>query len=152
MKKVWAVRNSEDGVSPVVATILLVAITVVLAAILYVMVSGIGNLGSISPPVISTSKGNNLHNYTWTITAIGGGRLVLKDEVFVQLKNETEFVITTVMLENASGTHGFKYTPGSTGDYISTGDVFSLDKAYNLGTTITLVNTGATGQYTILYI
>jgi len=37
MKRVWMGRK---GVSPVIATILMVAITVVLAAVLYVMVSG----------------------------------------------------------------------------------------------------------------
>ena len=37
-KKKW----TEEGVSPVIATILMVAITVVLAAVLYVMVMGIG--------------------------------------------------------------------------------------------------------------
>jgi len=34
-------RKDEDGVSPVIATILMVAITVVLAAVLYVMVTNI---------------------------------------------------------------------------------------------------------------
>ncbi len=40
MKKIWKRRN-EEGVSPVIATILMVAITVVLAAVLYVMVIGL---------------------------------------------------------------------------------------------------------------
>ena len=39
MKKVW----KEEAVSPVIATILMVAITVVLAAVLYVMVISMGN-------------------------------------------------------------------------------------------------------------
>ena len=39
MKKIWNER-SKEGVSPVIATILMVAITVVLAAVLYVMVMG----------------------------------------------------------------------------------------------------------------
>lgn len=41
MKKIWNVRKEKEGVSPVIATILMVAITVVLAAVLYVMVMGI---------------------------------------------------------------------------------------------------------------
>ncbi len=40
MRKIWKQRN-EEGVSPVIATILMVAITVVLAAVLYVMVIGL---------------------------------------------------------------------------------------------------------------
>ena len=42
MKKIWKIRKDKEGVSPVIATILMVAITVVLAAVLYVMVIGIG--------------------------------------------------------------------------------------------------------------
>lgn len=38
MKKIWKTRKGREGVSPVIATILMVAITVVLAAVLYVMV------------------------------------------------------------------------------------------------------------------
>ncbi len=40
MKKLWKAKNDKEGVSPVIATILMVAITVVLAAILMVMVMG----------------------------------------------------------------------------------------------------------------
>ncbi|MCJ2532119.1 MAG: type IV pilin, partial [Candidatus Thermoplasmatota archaeon] len=36
-----AIRKDRKAVSPVIATILMVAITVVLAAVLYVMVSGL---------------------------------------------------------------------------------------------------------------
>jgi len=42
MNKIWAVRKDSEAVSPVIATILMVAITVVLAAVLYVMVLGFG--------------------------------------------------------------------------------------------------------------
>jgi flagellin-like protein len=45
-KKGWKNRN---GVSPVIATILMVAITVVLAAVLYVMVSGYMEGGATTP-------------------------------------------------------------------------------------------------------
>ncbi len=48
MRKVYKMRD-EDAVSPVIATILMVAITVVLAAVLYVMVIGFGSGGSSTP-------------------------------------------------------------------------------------------------------
>ena len=51
MKKIWSIRN-KDGVSPVIATILMVAITVVLAAVLYVMVIG------FTPPNNNASAGS----------------------------------------------------------------------------------------------
>jgi flagellin-like protein len=50
MRKVYKNRN-EEAVSPVIATILMVAITVVLAAVLYVMVIGMGSGGTQSAPV-----------------------------------------------------------------------------------------------------
>lgn len=46
MKKMW---KNRSGVSPVIATILMVAITVVLAAVLYVMVMGFGGNPSSTP-------------------------------------------------------------------------------------------------------
>lgn len=49
MKKIWAVRKDSEAVSPVIATILMVAITVVLAAVLYVMVLGFGTDTSSTP-------------------------------------------------------------------------------------------------------
>ena len=58
------IRSDREGVSPVIATILLVAITVVLAAVLYVMVSGlltpVGNGPQIIGVVLSkTGDGKN---------------------------------------------------------------------------------------------
>ncbi len=46
MKKSW---KNRSGVSPVIATILMVAITVVLAAVLYVMVMGFGGGSGQNP-------------------------------------------------------------------------------------------------------
>ncbi len=47
MKKMW--KKNTKAVSPVIATILMVAITVVLAAVLYVMVMGFGGDGGSTP-------------------------------------------------------------------------------------------------------
>jgi flagellin-like protein len=49
MKKIWKIRKDSEAVSPVIATILMVAITVVLAAVLYVMVMGFGTGGNTAP-------------------------------------------------------------------------------------------------------
>ena len=49
MKKIWKMRKNREAVSPVIATILMVAITVVLAAVLYVMVMGFGTTGNQTP-------------------------------------------------------------------------------------------------------
>ncbi len=49
MKRKSFIRKDEEGVSPVIATILMVAITVVLAAVLYIMVIGLAPSGSVVP-------------------------------------------------------------------------------------------------------
>ena len=54
--KSWIIRKDEKAVSPVIATILMVAITVVLAAVLYVMVTGLLTGGTAKPVVSLTSE------------------------------------------------------------------------------------------------
>jgi flagellin-like protein len=49
-------RRSKRGVSPIIATILLVAITVVLAAVLYVLVSGLTRTGASTPYELGMSE------------------------------------------------------------------------------------------------
>ena len=67
------IRKDEQAVSPVIATILMVAITVVLAAVLYVMVSGlIGGQNPVSKPVITLQLN--------TKTATGADILVTGDQ------------------------------------------------------------------------
>jgi archaeal type IV pilus assembly protein PilA len=56
MKKMWKIRKDKSAVSPVIATILMVAITVVLAAVLYVMVMGFGGSNTTSAPTATLSK------------------------------------------------------------------------------------------------
>lgn len=148
MSKIWARRKNEEAVSPVIATILMVAITVVLAAVLYVLVMAL----IIIPPgggVIGTVSDSDASNHLWRVTALSSNP-VLRSDVYVQLKNASGFVIQTELLSVAAGTHGFGYQAASTGDYIAVGDVFTLSKTYNQGSTITLVNLGATTQYCVL--
>ena len=57
MKKVW--RMNDNAVSPVIATILMVAITVVLAAVLYVMVMGMTPDHSAGAPQASLNADEN---------------------------------------------------------------------------------------------
>jgi len=56
MKKTWKLRKNAEAVSPVIATILMVAITVVLAAVLYVMVMGFSSGGGSNTPTVAMSK------------------------------------------------------------------------------------------------
>lgn len=79
----WVSRwrpKKKRGVSPIIATILLVAITVVLAAVLYILISGlthgpsstpIGSNYSLNQPQETTCGAN--HCYAFEVAAAGGG-------------------------------------------------------------------------------
>lgn len=63
------IRKDEQAVSPVIATILMVAITVVLAAVLYVMVSGLitgpGQARTMGVSIVRSGDGTN-----WVLTVV----------------------------------------------------------------------------------
>lgn len=59
MRKEGGIRRKEKGVAPVVAEILLVGMTVVIAAVLYVMVANIGNDEITTTPVGSMNLGSD---------------------------------------------------------------------------------------------
>src|SRR5213596_3440371 len=62
------IRKDEAAVSPVIATILMVAITVVLAAVLYVMVSGLLTPTGGGPRAIGVLPGRSQDGTNWTLT------------------------------------------------------------------------------------
>jgi flagellin-like protein len=68
MKKSWTFRADSRGVSPVIATILLVGITVVLAATLYIMAFGFGTGTSDTPPVANVTKSTVENGLKFTFT------------------------------------------------------------------------------------
>jgi len=86
MKKIW--RN-EEGVSPVIAVILMVAITVVLAAVLYVMVSGmLGSTGTT--PTVSMSWNEDPEepgNFTGNVVSISGVTSINTDDVTITVSS-----------------------------------------------------------------
>jgi flagellin-like protein len=68
MKKTWVVRPDYNGVSPVIATILLVGITVVLAATLYILAFGFGTGTADTPPVADITKSSVENGLKFTFT------------------------------------------------------------------------------------
>ena len=75
------IRKDDEAVSPVIAVILMVAITVVLAGVLYVWVSGFGGGGTTGISVSATTSDNNV-KYDIEITKVSGGTLRLSDAKF----------------------------------------------------------------------
>ena len=68
MKKLWLIRKDQEAVSPVIATILMVAITVVLAAVLYVMVSGLLSGPGAGPRSLGINKETSGDGSKWELT------------------------------------------------------------------------------------
>jgi flagellin-like protein len=73
-------KKGKRGVSPIIATILLVAITVVLAAVLYILISGLTKGPGNTPLGTALTLGTPLENsvagkfwYNFTVQAAGGG-------------------------------------------------------------------------------
>src|SRR2546427_11613318 len=62
MRKSWIIRKDEKAVSPVIATILMVAITVVLASVLYVMVTGLLTGPGASKPQVTVASPPGITN------------------------------------------------------------------------------------------
>jgi flagellin-like protein len=133
MKKMW--KKNTKAVSPVIATILMVAITVVLAAVLYVMVMGFGGSETAQAPAVTLSK-----------TTMGGKTaIVISIDRQVDLKNIGIAIDGTYngTLESTGklvqDNHYFNYTFTPLNDgKLSTGDRIVVDDV-TAGTTFQLV-------------
>jgi len=106
MKKMW--KKNNKAVSPVIATILMVAITVVLAAVLYVMVMGFGGDGGGQAPTASlTTNGNRLvlsisESYDMNSSSL---QVVIGGAAKVNLANDTN--------SETHGNQGYAITNGN---------------------------------------
>jgi len=117
MKKIWAIRKDAEAVSPVIATILMVAITVVLAAVLYVMVLGFGGT-STQTPTSSLTKSS----------VTGGDKFT-----FAPMSKDTPWSDVSVLLSDGSNTA--TWTPLTTDlDNGTTAKWNSIAATANLGT------------------
>ena len=103
MKKLWLIRKDQEAVSPVIATILMVAITVVLAAVLYVMVSGLlgGGTGGTKPVITFNANvpvEGTAPNRTATVTLAGVGEPVSAFSAFKgQISKDGSTLVTTAV-------------------------------------------------------
>jgi archaeal type IV pilus assembly protein PilA len=117
----WRKKNKR-GVSPIIATILLVAITVVLAAVLYILISGLtkgpGNtpLGTAfaMSPANEATKGTNFW-YNFSVQSASGG-LTWSNLAF-QFQTSTGSIITlaspTITVVGLTGANVATYSAGT---------------------------------------
>jgi flagellin-like protein len=71
MKANQAFKANDEAVSPVIGVILMVAITVVLAAVVFVLVSNLSKGGSQSAPTLAIATDDTLDRLTMTSAATG---------------------------------------------------------------------------------
>ncbi len=108
--------KNKAGVSPIIAIILMVAITVVLAATIYVWVSGMGRTGtggeSLSAIYLTKSPGTNI---TFQVTGVSSSSIKWTDVT-------AQTVTTTGTVANAT-----KTISDADGDgYIDAGETFTI--------------------------
>jgi len=137
MKKMW--KKNNKAVSPVIATILMVAITVVLAAVLYVMVMGFGGDGGGQAPTASlTNSGNRLVlsiSDTYNITNDHSVQVMIGTSTTkVNFVTGAVFAGTTITFVDAGGD-----------GKVSTGDYFTNSAATPLAVKIVWTS-GGTSQ------
>lgn len=127
MRKNWKDRK---GVSPVIATILMVAITVVLAAVLYVMVMGFGGDSDATPKVALSKVDNGDGTYTISVVSVSGGSIKF---------GEVQAVVSPSDVATSGGLKQAGATGDADGDKVlSAGDYVVLTAAKDGKVTLTL--------------
>jgi flagellin-like protein len=92
MRKIKNMLEDKTGVSPIIAIILMVAITVVLAATIYVWVSGFGGETGESKNSIAMNKlssSETLNTWIWQVADVEGTMLITDLENLVLDENGT---------------------------------------------------------------
>jgi archaeal type IV pilus assembly protein PilA len=145
-------RKDEQAVSPVIATILMVAITVVLAAVLYVMVSGLisGPGGTPTAWGVNIGKSGDQTNWTLTFTSIptstatSSAFITIRNAAGAPVSGATNVPFSTI---TATGYHAMYFSPNNAG-VVSTGDVLRLSAvSYPTGYQVQIVS-GTSVVYT----
>jgi flagellin-like protein len=132
-------KNRNRGVSPIIATILLVAITVVLAAVLYVLISGLTGSTAAAPIALAPA-----------VTGAGGGGSTWYVAVGLAPSSQVATTAFALKVFNATST----LAPGA-----ATGAGCTIGTAYVAGTTCKGTSgswygvlTNVTGKIASLYV
>jgi archaeal type IV pilus assembly protein PilA len=141
------IRKDEGGVSPVIATILMVAITVVLAAVLYVMVSGLLVGPGASKPLVTFTSVAKTNAVTWTFSVASGQPAVAPSNYKINFGVGSTIGTATAMgtsgqnvtISGVSPSVGVKWTDIGGTNTVKGGDIFTIAfaSAPATGTTLT---------------
>lgn len=148
------VRTDEEGVSPVIATILMVAITVVLAAVLYVMVSGLISSPGQTPTAWGVNIGSSTDGTNWTVSFTSVPASTLQSTTFITVSGAGgAAIVSNVALSSVSAAPGHTlsnmyYNNAASATLVGAGTTLLLKvSAYPSGSTIQIVS-GTSVVYT----
>ena len=130
MRTTRAIRRDQEAVSPVIATILMVAITVVLAAVLYVMVSGLVSGPGATPQAIGISIGSTTDGQNWRLSMTSVPSTLNADNVNLVIfaANGTVKLQSTALSALDSGTDGASFVDLDGDGVLDAGDYILLSK------------------------
>ncbi|MFQ5552152.1 MAG: archaellin/type IV pilin N-terminal domain-containing protein [Thermoplasmata archaeon] len=139
MRTIGAIRRDRKAVSPVIATILMVAITVVLAAVLYVMVSGLVSGPGSTPNAIGVSVGQSSNGLNWVLTFADVPAGMANSTVSLSISDASGAVLFAATALDALGGATETYSPITGGTALAAGDRVLLDVGtYPAGSTYQL--------------
>jgi archaeal type IV pilus assembly protein PilA len=95
LKKIWRIRNESRAVSPVIATILMVAITVVLAASVYLTALSFGTSTQSTPAAAMTYQKTGTGWYTFTVGGVTRNGIISNDVMVMVTPNDGLSVINS---------------------------------------------------------
>jgi len=167
MKEIFMpLEKKEKAVSPVIATILMVAITVVLAATVYILVSHYTSVGATTPLTASLAVDNEgtgsisnkpVYYYNLTITLSTPVNLTNMANVHITVNGNQVVISPTSILSSAASTVAaansntvyylvFNTNGQPVNTYIQSGSTITIVSNINLsGDTVSLTYTGYSG-------
>ncbi len=115
--KIRKMLKEKAGVSPIIAIILMVAITVVLAATIYVWVSGMGKTGTggESLSALYITKDTTAHNATFQVSGVSSDSIPWAD------------ITAQVVSTDGTVTTGTLYHSPSSETYVGAGQTFTIN-------------------------
>ncbi|MFQ6013741.1 MAG: archaellin/type IV pilin N-terminal domain-containing protein [Thermoplasmata archaeon] len=141
MRTIGAIRRDRKAVSPVIATILMVAITVVLAAVLYVMVSGLVSGPGSTPTAIGVTVSQTADGSNWQLVFadVPAGKAPATVSLVVFAANGT-VLLTKTALTALSGTSSYVQIDTSATSLQAGDKVLLATATYAAGSTYQLVD------------
>jgi flagellin-like protein len=142
-------RKSEEAVTPVIATILMVAITVVLAAVLWAF------LGGLTPPdlpkVVSAIVDQTQNNWTIDVISVQGGPIYTSGvQILVKKADGSAGLNATMLSAMTPGVYynGVRFVEAAGAGTLGAGDSITLDRAiYTSGSEIRFLSVDGMQTY-----